>query len=200
MDIADALAGVSTATCSLSFPFGPPDFINQRQSCTASAPTTGTRNSGTFQCTVIMPRYSAGGAWSSDVSLTDLAGNSADYQRALQLTVDCAAGDAETTCQFGANKQSLNWTAVAGATRYNVYRGPQTNLVDANLDHLPDGGYGTCQNSRETILTDTTFLDTDVPSVAQKGFFYLVSYTSGVEKGLGTNSFGTPRTVAAPCP
>jgi len=28
-----------------------------------------------------------------------------------------------------------------------------------------------------------------------------VSYkTGGVEKGLVTNSFGTPRTVAAPCP
>jgi hypothetical protein len=73
--------------------------------------------------------------------------------------------------------------------------------VDANADHVPDGGYGTCQNSRDAILTDTTFLDTDVPSVAQKGFFYLVSYKAGgIEKGLGTNSYGTPRTVAAPCP
>jgi hypothetical protein len=203
MDVADSPAGVNTATCSFSiFAFVPPsDFVNQRQSCTANAPTTGTRNAGTFQCTVIIPRYSAGGAWSSDASLVDLAGNSADYPQALQLTVDCAAGDAETTCQFAADKQSLNWTAVAGATQYNVYRGPQTNLVDGNLDHLPDGGYGTCQNSRDAILTDTTFLDTDVPSVAQKGFFYLVSYKAGgIEKGLGANSFGTPRTVAAACP
>jgi hypothetical protein len=203
MAVADSPAGVDTATCSFSiFTFVPPsDFVNQRQSCTAAVPSTGTRNSGTFQCTVTMPRYSAGGLWSSDVALTDLAGNSADYPQALQLTVDCAAGDLETTCQFGANKQSLNWTSVAGATQYNVYRGPQTNLVDANADHVPDGGYGTCQNSRDAILTDTTFLDTDVPSVAQKGFFYLVSYKAGgIEKGLGTNSYGTPRTVAAPCP
>jgi hypothetical protein len=202
MGVADSPAGVDTATCSLSiFAFVFPDLINQRQSCTATVPATGTRNSGTFQCTVTMPRYSAGGAWSSDVSLTDVVGNSADYPQALQLNVDCAAGDLETTCQFAANKQSLNWTAVAGATQYNVYRGLQTNLVDANADHLPDGGYGTCQNSRDAILTDTTFLDTDVPSVAQKGFFYLVSYKAGgVEKGLGTNRFGAPRTVAAPCP
>lgn len=203
MDVADSPAGVGTATCTFSiFAFVPPsDFVNQRQACTASAPTTGTRNSGTFQCTVNMPRYSAGGVWSSDASLTDLAGNTADYPQAVQLTVDCASADAETTCQFAANKQSLNWTPVAGVTQYNVYRGPQTNLVDANLDHLPDGGYGACQNSRDPILTDTTFLDTDIPSVAQKGFFYLVSYKAGgIEKGLGTNSFGATRTVLAPCP
>jgi hypothetical protein len=203
MGVADSPAGVSTATCSVNiFMFVPPsDFVTQQQSCTASAPFSGTRNSGTFQCTVNMPRYSAGGMWSSEASLTDLAGNTASYPQALQLTVDCAAGVAETTCQFAANKQSLNWTAVAGATQFNVYRGPQTNLVDGNIDHIPDGGYGTCQNSRDANLTDTTFLDTDVPSVAEKGFFYLVSYkAAGVEKGLGANSFGTPRTVVAPCP
>jgi len=148
-----------------------------------------------------MPRYSAGGSWSSDVSLTDLVGNTANYPQALTLTVDCAAGDAETTCKFAANKQSLTWTAVTGATQYNVYRGPQTNLVDVIADHIPDGGYGSCQNSRDMILTDLAFLDTDVPSVADKGFFYLVSYkVGGVEKGLGTNSYGTARTAAAPCP
>ena len=93
----------------------------------------------------------------------------------------------------------MTWDVGAGATQYNLYRGPQTNLVDANIDHLPDDGHSTCQNSRDANLTDTTFLDTDIPSVAQQGFFYLVSYTlGGVEKGLGTNSFGTARTVAAP--
>lgn len=201
MVVADSPAGVASATCSLNITtFVPPDIVIQQQSCTASAPTTGTRNSGTFQCTIIMPRYAAGGSWSSSASLTDLPGNIADYPQALALTVDCAAGEAETTCRFASNKQSLTWDAIAGATQYNVYRGPQTNLVDVNADHLPDGGYGTCQNSRDAILTDLTFLDTDVPSVAQKGFFYLVSYkTGGVEKGLGTNSFGTPRAVAA-CP
>ena len=201
--VADSPAGVASATCTFNITtFVPPaDIVIQQQSCTSSTPATGTRNSGTFQCTVTMPRYSAGGLWSSSASLTDLPGNTSPYPQALQLTVDCAAGDAETTCQFGANKQSLNWTVVAGVTQYNVYRGQQTNLVDANADHVPDGGYGTCQNSRDAILTDTTFLDADVPSVAQKGFFYLVSYKlGGLEKGLGANSYGTPRTVAAPCP
>ncbi len=202
MVVADSPAGVNTATCSFSiFGFTPEfDIVNQRQSCTASAPFSGTRNSGTFQCTVNMPRYSAGGMWDTSVSLDDLAGNSFNYGQALKLNVACDAGEIETTCRF-TNKTSLTWDVVAGATRYNVYRGPQTNLVDVNADHLPDGGYGTCQNTRDPILTDTTFLDTDVPTAGQKGFFYLVSYTlGGVEKGLGANSFGTPRTVATPCP
>jgi len=201
--VADSPAGVASATCSFNiFVFVPPaSFVLQQQSCTSTTPATGTRNSGTFQCTVTFPRYAAGGAWSSSVSLTDLAGNSAAYPQAATENVDCATvGDVETTCRFGANKQSLTWDVVAGVTRYNVYRGPFTNLVDVNLDHVPDGGYGTCQNSRDAVLTDTSFLDADIPSAAQKGFFYLVSYTTGgLEKGLGWNSFGTPRTVA-PCP
>ncbi len=203
MGVADTPAGVNTATCSFSiFGFTPEfELINQRQSCTATVPFSGTRNSGTFQCTVVIPRYAAGGMWDVSATLDDTVGNSFDYPQALKLNVLCDAGDPETTCRFAANKTSLTWDAVSGATRYNVYRGPQTNLVDTNLDHLPDGGYGTCQNSRDAILTDTTFVDTDLPSVAQKGFFYLVSYmSSGVEKGLGANSFGTARTVAGPCP
>jgi hypothetical protein len=139
--------------------------------------------------------------WTSSVNLDDLTGNSVDLPQASFLTVDCNAGEPETTCRFAADKQSLGWDAVGGAAQYNVYRGPLTNLTDANADHLPDGGYGTCQNSRDGNLTDTVFLDTDVPTAGQKGFFYLVDYKSaGVEKGLGTNSFGTARTVTAPCP
>src|SRR5262249_59882392 len=100
-----------------------------------------------------------------------------------------------------ADKQPLSWDVVAGASQYDLYRGPLTNLIDANADQLPDGGYGTCQNSRDPVLTDTSFVDADVPTAAQKGFFYLVAYKSGgVEKGLGTNSIGTARTVASPCP
>jgi len=202
MGVADSPAGVNSATCTFSiFSFIPPDFVQQTQSCTATSPFSGTRNSGTFQCGVVFPRYAAGGSWTSSVSLDDLVGNAADLPQANLLTVDCAAGDVQTTCRFAADKQSLTWDAVGGATQYDVYRGPLTNLVDANADHLPDGGYGTCQNSRDGNLTDTLFLDADVPTAGQKGFFYLVAYkTGGVEKGLGTNSFGTARTVAVTCP
>lgn len=202
MVVSDATAGVSTATCSFSIStFVPPmDFVQQTQSCTAVAPSSGTRNSGTFQCNVVFPRYAAAGSWTSSVTLDDAAGNSANLPQASFLTVDCNAGEPETTCRFAADKQTLNWDVVSGATQYNVYRGPFTNLVDTNADHFPDGGYGTCQNSRDGNITDTMFLDTDVPTTGA-GFFYLVAYKiGGVQKGLGTNSFGTPRTVASPCP
>jgi hypothetical protein len=199
--VADSPAGVNSATCQFSIQtFVPPaSFVTQTQSCTATSPTSGTRNSGTFQCTVNFPRYSAPGLWSSSVSLDDLAGNSADLPQALQLNVQCAAAEAETTIRFD-SKTALAWTVVAGATQYNVYRGAQSSLVDTNADHLPDAGYGACQNSRDANLTDLAFNETDTPSAAQ-GYFFLVAYKSaGVEKGLGRNSFGTARTVASPCP
>jgi hypothetical protein len=196
MVAADSIAGVDTAECSVTSP------VNDASvSCTATAPISGTRNNGTFQCSLTVPQYAAAGEGAWEATLTDLAGNSTGYLQDPVLTVACAAGDAETTCRFAADRQSLTWDAMAGATRYNVYRGPLTNLIDANADHIPDGGYGTCQNSRDGNLTDTTFLDTDIPTLAQKGFFYLVDYKSGsVELGVGANSFGTARTESSPCP
>jgi hypothetical protein len=198
--VADSPAGVNNATCQFSIQtFIAPDFVMQTQSCVATTPTAGTRNSGTFQCTVTFPRYSAGGLWSSSASLADLAGNQVDLPQALQLNVNCGAAEAETVIRF-ASKTSLTWDPVAGATQYNVYRGAQSALVDTNADHLPDAGYGTCQNARDANLTDTLFTEGDVPSASQ-GYFFLVGYkAAGLHKGLGTNSFGTPRTVLSPCP
>jgi hypothetical protein len=197
MVVTDDLAGVDTAICRVTSPINDASL-----SCTATAPSSGTRVNGTFQCSVSVPQYAGASSAAWEVNLTDLAGNTTDYvAQTPELAVACAAGDAETTCRFAADRQSLTWDPMAGATRYNVYRGPLTNLVDANADHVPDGGYGTCQNSRDGNLTDTTFLDTDIPTVVQKGFFYLVDYKSGgVELGLGANSFGTARTESSPCP
>lgn len=199
--VTDALAGVNFATCDFSYSDSlavPP--INQSQTCTATAPSSGTRNNGTFSCVVTIPARSAGGNWTPTVNVADVVGNVASPPQAQVLAVSCAASEAETTIRFS-NKTTLTWTAIAGATRYNIYRGVVTGLTDANHDGLPDGGYGTCQNSRDPNLTDTQFIDTDVPTLAQKGFHYLVDYTTGgVEKGLGKTSAGKPRTVAAPCP
>jgi hypothetical protein len=201
MGVADSATGVATATCKLNiFVFIPPDIVSQTQSCTAAAPISGTRSNGTFECTVILPRYSVEGSWASSVTLTDLAGNAAGYPQALQINVSCAAVDIETSCRFAADHQSLIWDAVAGATQYDVYRGTVASLVDTNADHLPDAGYGSCQNSRDGNLADLTFVDTDIPTAGQKGFFYLVGFRPPAGAGLGTNSFGAPRTVPSPCP
>ena len=200
MTVTDATAGVDIASCEFSYE-DTSTFTTYTQSCISTTPSSGTRNNGTFTCNVIIPRYSPGGAWLPTTTYIDLVGNGSSFEPAGALSVDCGgSADAETTVRFD-NKTNLVWTAVAGASRYNVYRGLQTGLVDANLDHRPDGGYGTCQNTRDPNLTDLLFVDTDVPNATQKGFHYLVSYMAGgVEKGLGANSFGDPRTVTSPCP
>ena len=201
INVTDDLSGVSSAGCTFSYtdPFNP--LIAQSQSCVAVAPSSGTRNNGTFQCMVVIPRYSAGGMWDSEVDLLDLVGNSNSIPRAEQLNVDCGGGaSGETTCRFTSHT-TLEWDPVAGATRYNVYRGDVSGLTDANSDNLPDGGYGTCQNGRDGNLADTVFVDGDIPTAGQIGFHYLVSFTAGgLEQGLGENSLGTPRTVLTPCP
>jgi hypothetical protein len=199
MNVSDATAGVSVATCSFTYNDPIVPTLVQTQSCTSTTPSSGTRNNGTFTCNVTIPRYSAGGMWDADVALADLAGNFVDLPQAQSLTVACAGGDLETTIRFS-SQTTMTWDPIAGATRYNVYRGLVSGLIDTNADHLPDGGYGTCQNSRDPNLTDQVFVETDVPTTVQKGFHFLVSYTSGgVEKGLGFNSFGQARTVT-PCP
>lgn len=197
MAVADSPAGVDSATCTFDYT-DPGSGEAYSQGCTSTAPSAGTRNNGTFTCNATLPRYTPGGSWSSAASYIDLVGNEVELASALLLNVGCATPEAETTCRFD-TKTNLAWNAVAGATRYNLYRGALAGLIDGNLDHLPDGGYGTCQNSRDPNLTDLVFVDTDVPAASQ-GYFYLVGYTSGgVQKGLGVNSFGLPRSVT-PCP
>jgi hypothetical protein len=118
----------------------------------------------------------------------------------LSATDSLVTSGAETTCRF-VNHPTLTWDPVVGAMQYNVYRGFVSGLTDSNSDHRPDGGYGTCQDSRDPNLTDTIFVDTDVPTEAQIGFFYLVAYLSGgVEIGLGSSSLGIQRTMTVPCP
>ncbi|HET9301068.1 MAG TPA: hypothetical protein VFO11_14050 [Candidatus Polarisedimenticolaceae bacterium] len=197
MAVADSPAGVDSATCTFDYT-DPGSGETYSQGCTSITPSAGTRNNGTFTCNATLPRYTPGGSWSSAASYVDLVGNQVELASALLLNVGCATPEAETTCRFD-TKTNLAWNAVAGATRYNLYRGALAGLIDGNLDHLPDGGYGTCQNARDPNLTDLVFADTDVPAASQ-GYFYLVGYTAGgVQKGLGANTFGLPRNPT-PCP
>jgi len=70
MSFTDALSGVAEATCS----FRAPGFLQVR-SCTATAPSVGDRNNGTFSCTVDVPRYSESGTWRASVVAVDVTGN-----------------------------------------------------------------------------------------------------------------------------
>jgi len=110
-------------------------------------------------------------------------------------------GPMSLSVNFGADRQSLTWGALAEAAAYNVYRGVLAGLTDADHDGLPDDGYGACQNFRDPNTLDTIFVDADVPMPAERGFIYLVSYVSGgVESGLGSTSAGLKRVVESACP
>jgi len=110
-------------------------------------------------------------------------------------------GPVEPRILFQADAMTLAWSPVSGAQSYHVYRGSLSGLRDTNGDGLPDGGYGTCQDARDPVRTDTTFIDADLPGGPQTGYFYLVSYAgASAEKGLGTTSSGLRRFVVAPCP
>ena len=52
-----------------------------------------------------------------------------------------------------------------------------------------------------SFITDTLFVDSELPSSPGQGFFYLVAYI-GVQgqQGLGRTSTGRQRTVASSCP
>lgn len=198
MTVADALSGVDYAACAFRYT-DPGTFEQYERGCTATSPSSGTAQSGTFTCNVTFPRYTPGGAWASQVTLIDSVGNSRVLDSALVLDVGCFQAEPETTCRFD-SKTMLAWSAIAGSERYNVYRGNLSGLTDNNGDHFPDGGYGTCQNSRDPNLTDLAFTDSEAPSPSPQGFTYLVGYaTAGDQRGLGVNSYGIERT-ASPCP
>jgi hypothetical protein len=188
--VSDDPSGVSGAGCTFLW-IDPVTYEIQMQSCTSEMPASGTRLSGTFQCDVVLPRHSAGGEWLPSTVLVDAVGNSAEFQPATPLDVECGVAIPEMALQWP-DPGTVNWDAVAGASRYNVYRDVTTGL--------PSGGYGNCQNGRDADLSDTLFAETDTPAQPGEVFHFLVSYTSGsVEQGLGTDSEGTPRTVT-PCP
>ena len=104
------------------------------------------------------------------------------------------------TFGFAADGVTLSWPAVRGALFYRVYRGDLAVLVDTDDDGLPDSGYGACKSDLDDDPRDTFFEDTDVPSPAGAGYFYLTSVVdSGGDSGLGTTSAGLPRMPEVPC-
>lgn len=197
--VTDSPAGVAEAGCTFSFldfmTFPP---VQQSQGCGSTSPSSGTRNNGTFTCNAVIPRYSAPGDWTVAVDAVDQVGNSSTLDPVTPLSVTCGGGgDPEANIRFEqGTRNTIIWSPIAGATRYNVYKGNLPQLAG------PPVNYGTCQNATDPNLTDTQFVDNAVPNSTQKGFHYLVSYytSGGVEKGLGKRSDGTARTVSVPCP
>jgi Bacterial Ig-like domain len=200
MSVSDAVSGVVTARCRLTQTDPVDPTLVRMAECTSYRASPGTPQAGIFRCGLTLPRSSAAGPWTAEVLVVDRAGNESTFVTGAQIVTDCSNGDLETTARFS-DPTTLEWDPIVGASRYNVYRGDLAGLVDGNLDSLPDGGYGACQNGRDPDPTDTTFVDTDVPGPVEIGFHYLVSYTTTLsETGLGYDRAGRLRTVFAVCP
>ena len=91
--------------------------------------------------------------------------------------------------RFLADRETLTWDDQFLADEYNVYRG--------DLATLPD--YGDRANSRDPDLTDTIFVDPEVPDPGS-GFLYLVSIThDGLEGIRGYSTSGSLREPQVAC-
>jgi hypothetical protein len=87
---------------------------------------------------------------------------------------------------------ALAWDAVAGAARYNVYRGDVAVLSYAS--------YGACRNDLDPAATDTQMSDAEKPAAGKSNFYLISAETAGGVEG--TLGFGTSaeRSNYAPCP
>lgn len=199
MDVTDDLAGVDSVGC--TFLWIDPLFTTlQFQSCTSDLPAAGNRLAGTFQCDVVLPQYSAAGFWFSSTVLLDAAGNSAEFDPPGLLEVQCSAAVPAMAPAWAVDAAQLSWDPVPGALAYNVYRATGSVFTDLDGDGLPDGGYGDCMNAMDSDLTDTSFLDPELPAPTDQVFYYLLSFEDPVsEQGLGATSDGIARGVNA-CP
>jgi hypothetical protein len=191
-EFSDSPSGIVFAGCIFNSP-----SQTQQAFCINIAPSSGTPQSGTYDCTAIIPAYAEGGIWVPFAVARDAVGNIATIDGTVlgmlgfpnELDVFC--GGAEEPSLRWDSATTLAWYAIAGATRYNVYRAALTD---------PGTNYGTCQSARDGDVTDLTFTETETPALDQ-GWRYLVSATTSSGEGaLGKASDGTPRAVTTACP
>jgi len=191
-EFSDSPAGIVFAGCVFLSP-----SQTQQVLCINTAPSSGTPQAGTYECTAVVPAYAEGGVWTPHALAWDAVGNFASIPGpelavlGFPSELDVFCGGVEEPSLRWESATTLAWYAIADATRYNVYRAA---LSDAGTS------YGSCQNARDGDVTDLTFAETDTPALDQ-GYRYLASATtSGGEGALGKASDGTPRTVASVCP
>jgi hypothetical protein len=128
-----------------------------------------------------------------------------DYDGDGQVdAIDCAANDASggvpppiDTLSFAVgSKTLLTWASVAFANRYDLLRG----VVSA----LPTSDFGSCQNSLDPDLTDTSFVDPTVPApgVARQYLVRGFNQRCAVAGSWGQRSDGSARVNTNPgsCP
>jgi cytochrome c peroxidase len=100
---------------------------------------------------------------------------------------------------FGPDKSTMSWPLLQGVPSYVMYRGNLADLVDADLDGLPDRGYGDCVTGNDPDPADSVFVDSELPAEGQ-GFFYLKGVRDGTSvRGLGVTSAVKPRVPGVIC-
>ena len=101
---------------------------------------------------------------------------------------------------FDADKTTMRWPLLQAVSAYVMYRGKLSDLVDADLDGLPDLGYGNCVSDADPNTADAVYVDSEAPAEGE-GFFYLKGVRDGATiRGLGVTSSVKQRVPAVSCP
>jgi hypothetical protein len=105
---------------------------------------------------------------------------------------------AEVTGLAFTSRTRMTWTAVAGATLYDTYRGTiPAGGLSRRLPTYDQSCFEHGDAFRDGVLVTT---DNGIPS-AGTAFYYLVSEVAPCGEGpIGTDSNGTPIPNLSPCP
>ncbi len=111
------------------------------------------------------------------------------------------SGPPQPSIMFLGDAVTLSWESVSEAQAYHVYRGLLADLTDGDSDGLPDAGYGDCRDTLDPDLTDTLFIDPEIPVLEGGGYFYFVSFVASTgDRGIGNTSAGLGRALVGACP
>lgn len=96
------------------------------------------------------------------------------------------------------SKSSIAWTPETGLDSFDLYRGDLEVLQATGVYTQAPGSNPRAE--RHCGLTTPAIQDAMLPPVGQTAFYLVAGVHGGVEGGLGTDSGGTPRPNANPCP
>ena len=99
---------------------------------------------------------------------------------------------------YSTNDNAVEWQPETGPTTWNVYEGSLSVLRSTGVYTQPPGSNPLAQ--RSCGLTGTSLADAEAIAVGTAKFALVTSKVGGVESSLGTNSAGTTRPNANPCP
>lgn len=154
---------------------------NSRSSGAVGMSSTGQYQTATGFNDYIYTSYDYGRTWSVPSGASNCSLNPA----ALTVSGSPAGPDSVTldnasTC----GQMVVNWTGVAGATSYNVYRNTSGN---------PPGAGDLLQSN----INSTTYTDTAPPSSADTPYYYFVTAVGGAGESLATGGASNPSSINA---